>query len=64
MSFSSQIKEKLCDIEFTCPKCAVAESAGMFRTAIVRNSDALRLATENEYVSKRAAYDIAEGYGI
>lgn len=64
MSFSSQIKEKLCDIEFTCPKCAVAESAGMFRTAIVRNSDALRLATENEYVSKRAAYDIAEGFGI
>lgn len=63
MSFSSEIKEKLCSHKFECPKCAAAEVAGMLRTA-GRNTDFLGFVTENTFVVQRAADNIYEAFGI
>lgn len=64
MSFSSDIKEKLCTAKFKCPRCAAAETAGIFRTVMKPGSADLRFTTENAAVAERAAYDIKEGFGI
>ena len=62
MSFSSEIKTKLCDVKFKCPGCAAAETAGMLRTVL--RGGKLRMTTENGCVAKRAVFDIKEGFGI
>lgn len=64
MSFSSEIKERLCKSEFKCTRCAAAETAGIFRTVMRSADSALRFTTENSAVAERAAYDIKEGFGI
>lgn len=63
MSFSSEIKEKLCSYKFECPKCAAAEIAGLLRTS-GRENGAIKFVTENDSASKRAADDIYEVFGI
>lgn len=64
MSFSSEIKERLCVAEFKCPRCSAAETAGIFRTVMKSAGSVLRFTTENSAVAERAAYDIKEGFGI
>ncbi len=63
MSFSSEIKEKLCSYKLECPKCAAAEIAGIFRTS-GRENRALKFVTESNSAAQRAADDIYEAFGI
>ena len=63
MSFSSEIKEKLCTHAHECPCCAAAETAGLF--CVSGNvGGTLKFKTENPAVAERAAYDINECSGI
>lgn len=64
MSFSSDIKEKLCQYNAECPRCLNAEIAGMIRTASKTDKIELKLKTENEFVAKRIVNDICEVFGI
>lgn len=64
MSFSSQIKEKLCKAEHTCPNCSAYETAGALMLSGVIDDNSIRLATENEHVAKRIKEDILSSFGI
>ena len=64
MSFSSDIKEKLCTIDFQCGKCIDAELAGVFRTSMREDAGALKFTTENQAVVQRVASDVKESFGI
>ncbi len=64
MSFSSDIKNRLCEADYCCPRCALAELSGMVRFAGSFKNGRLRLAGENERVAKRTLDDIAEVFGI
>lgn len=64
MSFSSEIKEKLCAGVPECPKCVIAETAGIFRTAGRMENGRLKFTTENAAVAQRMARDLEEGFGI
>lgn len=64
MSFSSQIKEKLSEAEFVCPKCAVYETAGALAFGGVVNGHCIKFSTENESVAKRVKSNIFETFGI
>lgn len=62
MSFSSDIKEKLCSYELQCPRCSDAEIAGILRTSM--REGGVKFTTENSAVAERAARNINESFGI
>lgn len=64
MSFSSQIKEKLCKTEYTCPNCSAYEIAGALMFGGTVGEGSIRLATENEHVAQRIKNDILSSFGI
>ena len=47
MSFSSQIKEKLCKSEYGCMNCAAYELSGALMFGGNIGSDSIKFATEN-----------------
>ena len=51
MSFSSEIKEKLCREHGRCVNCKNACLSGVFEFAGRKNGDEIRFVTENEYVA-------------
>ena len=64
MSFSSDIKEKLCSAEFVCPKCPAYEIAGaLFFGGSVGDTE-VKFSTENDTVAARIHADIKEAFGI
>lgn len=63
MSFSAQIKEKLCEYSMDCPMCPASETAGILRTAAYIN-DIIKFTTENDFVAHRIAADIKNVFGI
>lgn len=64
MSFSSDIKEKLCKAEFVCPKCPAYEIAGaLFFGGSVGDTE-VKFTTENDTVASRILGDIKEAFGI
>lgn len=64
MSFSSDIKEKLCTAEFVCPKCPLYEAAGaLFFGGSIGDTE-IKFSTENESVAERIHSDIKEAFGI
>ena len=64
MSFSSDIKERLCRAERECPSCAAAELAGMLRFAGSAAEDKIKFTTENETVFNRLCENLRECFGI
>ena len=58
MSFSSQIKEKLCKSEYGCMNCAAYELSGALMFGGNIGSDSIKFATENENIAKRITADI------
>lgn len=61
MSFSSQIKEKLCKSEYGCMNCAAYELSGALMFGGNIGSDSIKFATENENIAKRITADINTG---
>lgn len=64
MSFSSDVKEKLCGAEFVCPKCQTYELAGALAFGGTVAETKIKFSTENDSVVKRVKKDIAEAFGI
>ncbi|MBQ3462907.1 MAG: DNA-binding protein WhiA [Clostridia bacterium] len=64
MSFSSDIKEKLCSAEFVCPKCPAYEIAGALFFGGSVSETAVKFTTENDTVAARIHADIKEAFGI
>ncbi len=64
MSFSSEIKERLCKTEYKCQSCAVSEFTGALMFGGGISGEGVRFSTENESVAKRISRDISEGFGI
>lgn len=64
MSFSSDIKDKLCMVEMSCPMCTVAETAGILNVAGHMSEAKFKFKTENNAVVKRTAMDIENAFGI
>lgn len=64
MSFSSDVKEKLCGAEFVCPKCQTYELAGALAFGGAITETKIKFSTENESVINRVKRDISEAFGI
>ena len=64
MSFSSQIKEKLCETEYTCGRCAVYETAGALNFGGVVSEGKIRFSTEKDFVARRIKENISAAFGI
>lgn len=64
MSFSSDIKEKLCKAEYSCPQCGAYELAGELMFGGVISESNIRFATENESVAARVRENIFSSFGI
>ncbi len=62
MSFSSDIKEKLCRESGRCPNCRNACLSGVFEFAGRADGGGIRFATENEYAADHIA-DMLRQYG-
>lgn len=58
MSFSSDIKDQLCNNEFECNACIYAELAGILEFAAILKDGVLKIATENENAISRIKSDI------
>lgn len=64
MSFSSEIKNKLCSIEISCAACTVAETAGILRFAGSVSSEHIKFTTENINVAQRLCTNIKSEFGF
>ena len=64
MSFSSDIKEKLCRVRGRCPNCKNACLSGVFEFAGKINGGEIRFVTENEYVADYAADAVYDGASV
>ncbi len=64
MSFSSQIKEKLCKTEYVCRSCAACELAGALAFGGSVSESRVKFATENESAAARILKDISVSFGI
>lgn len=64
MSFSSDIKSRLCKTEFDCAGCRTAELAGMLRFTGAAGKGEVKFLTESEDVVKRICGSICEVFGI
>lgn len=60
MSFSSEVKEKLCECKPKCGGCVFAELAGLLRFGGRDVRGAVHFTTENEKIAKRLSRDIFE----
>ena len=64
MSFSSDIKDKLCRERGRCPNCKNACLSGVFEFAGKKNGDEIRFVTENEYVADYIADAVYDGESV
>ena len=64
MSFSSEIKTKLCSAKLSCNACRIAETAGILRFTGAIYEDRIKFSTENSYVAERLCADLKESFGI
>lgn len=64
MSFSSDVKIKLCSAAFSCPSCRNYETAGALDFGGTMREDAIRFSTENGAVIERIKDDIKGAFGI
>ena len=53
MSFSSDVKQTLCEISYECDNCIKAELAGIISFSGQLNFDMLKLSTEKQYIAQR-----------
>lgn len=58
MSFSSDIKECLCNIEYECPDCRVAELAGFFRFTGKLSKEPVKAFVSNDLMKKRISEEV------
>lgn len=63
MSFSSEIKDKLCTIALPCSPCCIAELSGIFRFSAGLAPKQIKIITENRQVAGRIQGDIQEVFG-
>lgn len=64
MSFSSQIKEILCKMEYECPGCRLAEIAGFFACSGKISQSELKFSVSNESLSNRIMASLKSEFGI
>ncbi|MCI8404513.1 MAG: DNA-binding protein WhiA [Clostridia bacterium] len=64
MSFSSQIKEKLCGIKYACENCALCETAGAIDFGGSVSEREIKFTTEKDFVARRVRDDILRTFGI
>jgi len=64
VSFSSQIKDKLCSADFACTACCIAETAGILRFGGVFSPEEIRFVTESFGVASRLHHNIIDEFGI
>ncbi len=64
MSFSSDIKDRLSQIEHVCSECAVHEVCGALMFGGSVSEEGIKFTTENENAAKRIAEDIKSYFGI
>ena len=64
MSFSSDIKEKLCRERGRCPNCKNACLSGVFEFAGKKNGGEIRFVTENEYVADYITDAVYDGESV
>ena len=64
MSFSSEIKEKLCRERGRCENCKNACLSGVFEFAGKKNGDEIRFVTENEYVADYISDAVYDGAAV
>lgn len=64
MSFSSQIKEKLCKTGYNCQSCVLCELTGALMFGGYAEDTAVKFSTGNERVAKRVKADIEAAFGI
>lgn len=64
MSFSSDVKERLCRAEFICPRCVIYETAGALLFGGGISERRIKFTTEKEAVARRIQSDIEEAFGI
>lgn len=63
MSFSSEVKERLCECKNKCANCVAAETAGILFFGGRVSGDTIQFATENEKTAKRLIKNIYEYIG-
>ena len=63
MSFSWDIKQKLCEISSDCPYCVRSELAGIVGFSGEFTESRLKLLTEHEALAKRITDDLMECIG-
>lgn len=63
MSFSSEIKQSLCEVPFDCKMCISAELAGIISFSGQFNADRLKLVTEKKFTAERMIQDIKKCTG-
>ncbi len=64
MSFSSEIKNKLCTVAADCIGCTVAELRGALYFGGTVSDAGIRFTTENKKIAERALSDLSDGFGI
>lgn len=57
MSYAGEIKQQLCAVQGTCPRCRAAELAGIIEFSGHAKGGALRCTTENTNIAARMAED-------
>ncbi len=64
MSFSSDIKEKLCKARYECAACALWETAGALLFGGSATDKSVRFSTENRIVAQRVKDDLSASFGF
>lgn len=64
ISFSSDIKKQLCDADYACRDCAIAELAGIIEFSGTVKDGTLRISTENADVGTRIRSNLREALKI
>lgn len=64
MSFSSDVKERLCRAEFVCPTCCAYETAGALTFGGTVSDTEIKFTTESTAVAERVKGNISEAFGI
>lgn len=64
MSFSSEIKSRLCKTQISCAGCRGAELCGMLKFTCASGAEEIKFSTESEAVAERLCSNIEEIFGI
>lgn len=64
MSFSSEIKNKLCGVKLECAGCVAAELAGLIRFSGSVTEERIKFTTENPAIAERVEHNLYEGFGL